>query len=140
VWPESANRALTVVKMRRRPPGALESDVLALLWAANRPITVSDIVGSLSGDLAYNTVQTILTRLHRKGVVEREQLGRTHYYTPVLDEAGIAARRIRDLLDSTKDPAVVFQRFIPTLSRQEGEALRSLLDEHRGSGAAEEAP
>jgi predicted transcriptional regulator len=113
----------------RRLPGALEADVLALLWAAGRPVAVADIITELPGDLAYNTVQTILSRLHLKGVVAREQQGRTHFYTPVLDEAGIAARRIREVLDRTGDSATVLQRFVPTLTPQEGAALRRLLDQ-----------
>ena len=45
----------------RRASGGLESEVLATLWAAGRPLTAGDVVEALGGDLAYNTVLTILT-------------------------------------------------------------------------------
>ena len=47
---------------RRRASGSLESEVLAALWAADKPLTAGEVVDTLGGDLAYNTVQTILTR------------------------------------------------------------------------------
>lgn len=93
-------------------------------------MAVADIITELPGDLAYNTVQTILSRLHLKGVVAREQQGRTHFYTPVLDEAGIAARRIREVLDRTGDSATVLLRFVPTLTPHEEAAIRTLLNQH----------
>ena len=51
----------------RRAKGSLESEVLAALWAAERPLTAGDVAAALDGDLAYTTVQTILVRLHGKG-------------------------------------------------------------------------
>ena len=63
---------------QRREPGELEAEVLAALWAADGPLTAGDLVDALGRDLAYNTVLTILTRLHQKGAVRREWAGRAH--------------------------------------------------------------
>jgi predicted transcriptional regulator len=119
---------------RRREPGGLESEVLATLWAADTPLTPGDVVEALGGDLAYNTVQTILTRLHAKGAVRREQAGRAHAYTPVLDDAGLAANRMRAMLDRGGDRAAVLSRFLGTLSPEEEATLAQLLDRQRTSG------
>jgi predicted transcriptional regulator len=112
---------------KRRASGGLESEVLATLWAADEPLTPGDVVTALGGDLAYNTVQTILTRLHGKGAVHREQAGRAHAYTPVLDQAGLAANRMRAMLDRGGDHAAVLTRFLGTLSPDEEATLAQLL-------------
>ena len=52
---------------KRRASGSLESEVLAALWAAERPLTTAEVAEALDSGLAYTTVQTILARLHDKG-------------------------------------------------------------------------
>ena len=121
---------------RRRTSGSLESEVLAALWSADKPLTVGEVVDELHADLAYNTVQTILTRLHNKGAVHREQAGRAHTFTPVLDDAGLAANRMRALLDKGVDQAAVLSRFVDTLSEQEEAALSALLSRAHRNGEA----
>jgi predicted transcriptional regulator len=108
--------------------------VLAALWAADKPLTAGEVVQAVGADLAYNTVQTILSRLHAKGAVEREQAGRAHAYRPVLDEAGIAATRMRAMLDRSGDHTAVLARFLGTLSPQQEATLARLVNEHRGEG------
>ncbi len=118
----------------RRESGGLESEVLATLWAAGQPLTTGDVVDALGGDLAYNTVQTILTRLHSKAAVNREQAGRAHAYTPVLDEAGLAANRMRAMLDRGGDHAAVLTRFLGTLTADEEATLARLINRHQAQG------
>lgn len=122
----------------RRAAGGLESEVLAALWSANKPLTAGEVVDALEGDLAYTTVQTILTRLHGKGAVDREQLGRAHAYTPVLDEAGLAANRMRTMLDKGGDRAAVLTRFVGTLTPDEEATLAKLIGRaHRSDQGGE---
>jgi len=116
---------------KRRGSGDLESEVLAALWAADAPMTAGDLLDALDLDLAYNTVQTILARLHAKGAVRRQLNGRSHAYTPVLDDAGLAANRMRAMLDRGGDHAAVLTRFLGTLTAEEQATLAGLLhDEH----------
>jgi predicted transcriptional regulator len=116
---------------KRRASGGLESEVLATLWASEAPLTAGQVADALGGELAYNTVQTILTRLHAKGAVHRERVGRAHAYTPVLDEAGMAAHRMRAMLDRGGDHAAVLSRFLGTLTPQEESTLTELLRRQR---------
>ena len=51
---------------RRRARGELESEVMAALWSAGEPLTPAGVQAALGGGLAYNTVQTILSRLLEK--------------------------------------------------------------------------
>jgi predicted transcriptional regulator len=118
----------------RRPKGSLESEVLAALWAAERPLTPGEVVDAVGGDLAYTTVQTILVRLHAKGAVAREQIGRAYAYTPVLDNAGLAADRMQALLDKGGDHVAVLRRFVRTLSPEDETALSELLSRHQQDG------
>ncbi len=115
-------------RTQRREPGGLEAEVLAALWAADTPLTPGEVVDAVGGDLAYNTVQTILTRLYQKGAVRRELAGRAHAYTPLLDEAGLAARRMRAVLDRGGDQAAVLSQFVGTLSPDEEKTLSRLLN------------
>ncbi|MDX6210283.1 MAG: hypothetical protein QOE24_2674 [Frankiales bacterium] len=119
---------------RRRAPGGLESEVLAALWAADRPLTAGEVTEGLASDLAYNTVATILTRLHAKGAVHRELTGRAHVYTPVLDQPALAANRMRAMLDSGADQAAVLSRFVDSLTPEQEATLADLLGRHDGSG------
>ncbi|SDJ26580.1 Predicted transcriptional regulator [Frankineae bacterium MT45] len=112
---------------QRRAAGGLEAEVLALLWAADRPMTAGDLVVEFGGTLAYNTVQTILIRLFDKGVVRRELVGRAHAYLPVFDDAGLVARRMYDQLQGADDVELVLSRFVDTLDPHLRQALRARL-------------
>lgn len=117
---------------RRRAKGSLESEVLATLWAAERPLTPAQVAEALGGELAYTTVQTTLTRLHAKGAVSREPVGRAHAYSPVLDDAGLAAHRMRQVLEGGGDRAAVLSRFLGALSPQDEATLTQLLADRDG--------
>ncbi|MFD5770102.1 BlaI/MecI/CopY family transcriptional regulator [Streptomyces sp. NPDC127049] len=112
---------------RRRGQGELEAQVLAAVRAAGRPVTAGAVREVLGGGLAYTTVITILTRLHAKGAVARERAGRSFEWTAVADEAGLAALRMRRLLDGEGDREAVLTRFVTTLPASDEQLLRELL-------------
>lgn len=114
--------------MAKRPDGALEHDILAVLWAAEGPLQPSDIKDRLALQLAYTSVATVLSRLHVKGLVIRTESGRAFAYEAAVDEAELAARRIGDVLSTVSDREAVLAGFVRTLSKKEAKALRSLLD------------
>ncbi|HEX3811845.1 MAG TPA: BlaI/MecI/CopY family transcriptional regulator [Mycobacteriales bacterium] len=111
----------------RRPAGALETEVLAALWAATEPMTPAQVQESLRAELAYTTVMTILTRLYEKGAVSRERVGRAYAYAAVLDQSGIAAAQMRALLDRGDDRTAVLARFVDGLSGDDERALVELV-------------
>lgn len=115
----------------RRPAGALETEVLAQLWAADQPMTPAEVQEALGGDLAYTTVMTILRRLHEKGAARRERAGRAFAYAPVLDENGLAAARMRTTLDGGADRRAVLAHFVDGLSLEDERALFALLHRER---------
>ncbi|MFC1434979.1 BlaI/MecI/CopY family transcriptional regulator [Streptacidiphilus sp. N1-3] len=117
---------------QRRHPGELEAGVLAVLWAAGAPLAPAAIQHALGGDLARTTVSTILTRLHRKGVLVRTRVGRAFAYAPAQeaqDAPGLAARRMRSELEKEVDRQTVLARFVSGLSEDDERLLRGLLNE-----------
>ncbi|MBC2868517.1 BlaI/MecI/CopY family transcriptional regulator [Streptomyces mexicanus] len=114
-------------RTERRSSGELESEVLATLWATERPLTPAEIQLEIGGDLAYNTVHTILRRLYDKGLVLREVDGRRGAYRPAKNAAELTAQAMHDALDRGPDPIAALQQFVTGLSPEEERALRDLL-------------
>jgi predicted transcriptional regulator len=120
----------------RRGAGELAGEVLGILQAAGEPLAPAGVRERLGGDLAYTTVVTILSRLHDKGVLDRERAGRAYRYTPVADEPGLAARRMASVLAAEPDREAVLARFVSGLSGQDEQALRRMLGDTGDGGAA----
>jgi predicted transcriptional regulator len=97
------------------------------LWSADGPLTPEEVRSTLGDALAYTTVQTVLVRLHDKGVVERFPQGQAYAYSPLLDEKDLTARRMRVLLDAERDLDGVLSRFVATLDDNQAAALRRVL-------------
>ena len=115
--------------MARRPDGALEHDVLRVLWAAGAPLQPGEINERLDAGHAYTSIATVLSRLHAKGLVTRTPAGRAVAYRAAVDESELAVRRIAELLDTASDRTQVLSRLIGGLSPREASAIRALLDE-----------
>ncbi|MCP2338873.1 putative transcriptional regulator [Actinomadura rupiterrae] len=101
---------------------------MTILQEAEDALGVSEVQAKLGGDLAYTTVQTILARMLTKGVLIRLPSGRGHVYAPVADPSGLAALRMREVLDQEPDRREVLSRFIGALSDKDGDILRDLLE------------
>jgi predicted transcriptional regulator len=113
----------------RRRHGDLEHEILAVLAGADHPLTPAVVRERLGGDLAYNTVTTVLSRLHEKGRVTREPAGRAFTYRPVRDPAHVTAFRMRRLLDGEGDRAAVLTRFVGSLTEADERLLTRLLSQ-----------
>lgn len=101
---------------------------MTVLWAADRPMTPSEVHAALPDGLAYNTVQTILCRLVDKGQVGRMPSGRGHAYRPLQDAATTAARQMQMALAHRSDRHEVLQHFAQGLEPDDVRVLRELLD------------
>lgn len=113
----------------RRAAGELEAAALAVLQEAGTALTPGEVRERLGARLAYTTVVTILSRLHAKGVLTRVRSGRAYAYAPVADEPGLAARRMRGVLEATGDREAVLARFVSGLSSADERLLRRMLGE-----------
>jgi predicted transcriptional regulator len=122
----------------RRPAGALEAEVMAVLRAADAPLSPGQVRERLAarprgGELSYSTVVTIVSRLHAKGLLARERAGRGFAYTPV-DPASLAAGQMSRALDAGVDHGAVLTRFVSGLSGRDARLLRRLLTDGEDAG------
>jgi predicted transcriptional regulator len=117
----------------RRPAGALEQEVLAALWASAVPLTPAAVQAELGADLAYTTVKTILDRLHEKAMVTRTREGKAYAYTPVVEQADLAAGAMRAALEGSSDRPAVLSKFLTDLSPDDAAVIRNLLGSDEGA-------
>ena len=92
------------------PFGPLEIQVIDAVGRLQRPGTVRDIQGSFPG-VAYTTLMTTLDRLHKKGALRRQKVGRAFAYEPVHErpelEMRLAARNVEELLGAARGRGAV---------------------------------
>jgi len=127
----------------RRPPGALEAEVMDVLRAAGASLSPGQVRERLAArqleELSYSTVVTIVSRLHAKGLLARQRAGRGFTYTPV-DEASLAASRMSQVLGSEHDHDAVLSRFVSGLSSRDTRLLRELLGGDTGPAGGDPGP
>ena len=89
--------------MARKPSPTLtdgELKLMRVLWRQG-PSTVAAIVDVVAGDNppAYNTVQTMMRILERKGFVSHRKDGRAFVFQALVDESHARKHAIRHVLD-----------------------------------------
>ena len=120
-----------------RQLGALEAEVMDLIWEHDDWVTVNDLRPALEGRTrAYTTVMTIVTRLCDKGLLERRRQGRGFAYRPAGSREELAARTLHDVLASADDPHAVLAHFVEDLQASP-ELLARLRTLAAGGRAAE---
>ncbi len=82
------------------PLTPLELEVMKILWETG-PTTVQGVHARFQEvrPLAFNTVQTVLAILHRKGKVKRTLRDRAYVYRPAVSREAAAGHALRDLID-----------------------------------------
>lgn len=81
------------------PP--LELECMKVVWEQGEA-SVRQIREQLAADhrpLAYTTVETIMDRLARKGVVARRKVGKAHRYTAVYEKSEARAQAVATLVE-----------------------------------------
>ncbi len=112
---------------RRRPDGALEGDILAVLWHSDEALMPGEVNALLGDKLAYTTVMTVLTRLWKKGLVKREAQGRGFAYRAALSENDLATRKMTEILEMAGNRSSLLASFVESLSARDVRRLRRLL-------------
>ena len=127
-------------RMRRTPTartlvGSLEYEVLELLWA-RFPMSVGDVLDGVNrvratGDqLAYTTIMTVLSRLHEKGILDRERQGRGYQYRPRYTEDELVRQFSRVEVQRLVDRfgPVALAQFVSVLEGVDPDRLAQLLE------------
>ncbi|WP_041684697.1 BlaI/MecI/CopY family transcriptional regulator [Renibacterium salmoninarum] len=114
--------------------GELERSVMDLLWQQPAPLTANELrdllchlEASQGKELVVTTVLTVLSRLEKKGLVERERDIRPHRYRAVTSREEHTAELMHEVLGSAPDREAVLARFIGSVSADEASTLRKLL-------------
>ena len=113
----------------RRAMGALETEVMEVLWTADAPMTPAQVLEAFDDDLAYTTVMTILTRLWEKGLADRVKSGRAYRYVAAVTEAELVASRMQRELHRSSDRAATMSRFVDGLDPDDARRLIALLEQ-----------
>ncbi|MEP7272561.1 MAG: BlaI/MecI/CopY family transcriptional regulator [Acidobacteriota bacterium] len=91
--------------------GELETTVMELFWRTS-PQTVNEVEEALRKDreIAHTTVLTTLDRLHRKGYLLREKVGKAFVYAPRYSrdafERGMVEEVLGALIGQFRAPAI----------------------------------
>jgi predicted transcriptional regulator len=89
-------------------PSERELDILKVLWQIGAG-SVREVHQHLcpSGELAFNTVQTLLRIMEEKGLVEHRAEGRTFIYSPRHSREKVACRFLNKVFDGALDQLVL---------------------------------
>ncbi len=89
--------------------GELEEDVMKVVWERDG-VTVNDVMAALERERAYNTVQTTLDRLFRKGLLGRDKQGHAFVYRALVSHAdyhrGLISTLVTELLPADRAPVL----------------------------------
>lgn len=139
----------TFLGIKQKPPrmpvlGSRELSVLALFWAAGRPVlSATDVHEAVQQDhcqspldaISLNTLQSTLERLHRKELLLREKSGRAFIYRAACSKQDIIQRLLHDIAEDMTDGDMApmisgFMEYVstqdPALSSRLGEVLQPL--------------
>jgi len=114
----------------RRPSGALEAQVMAVVWDLDGWASPRQVLDRLPPDppVVYSTVKTVLDRLCRKGALERRPEGKGFAYRAVQGRDERAAERMVAMLDTAHDTGTALTHFLAGLDSRRRRQLRRLLD------------
>ncbi|MDX1382200.1 MAG: BlaI/MecI/CopY family transcriptional regulator [Thermoanaerobaculia bacterium] len=123
--------------MPRKPSRTLtdgEARIMEVIWDLGRA-TVRDVSDRLAAEeeVAYNTVQTMMAILERKGALRRRREGRAHVYEPLLTRSQARSQALQHVLGRffASSPHVLLQSLLAEeqVDAAQIEKMRRLLDE-----------
>ncbi len=121
--------------MARQTVTESEYELMKILWDADKPLSLGEILKLLSSDNKWtrNTVGTLLVRLCEKGVVSYEKKGKSNLYYAVLERKDYSMSETKSFLSKLYNGSVgnlvasLFEN--KEISREEIENLRKIIDD-----------
>ena len=111
--------------------GALEARIMDVVWADKDAVCVDNVRQALSKagkEAAYTTVMTTLSRLHKKGLLAREMIGKAYYYSAQVTRGELSTTVSRQVIDGLlatfAEPAMAY--FVEALGEDDPDKLESL--------------
>ncbi|HYF78242.1 MAG TPA: BlaI/MecI/CopY family transcriptional regulator [Symbiobacteriaceae bacterium] len=113
--------------------GPLESEILRLIWEGGET-GVDEVHRTLaaSREIAYTTVQTVMTRLAQRGLLERRKAGKAYLYRAAVPREEVAGSTLKEMVQrffgGQRLSAVSFLLGAERLSGEEVAELRRLVE------------
>lgn len=110
--------------------GSLEAEIMELIWAERKPITVAEVHERLTRrrPVAYTTVMTVMTRLADKGLLNRMRSGIAYVYTPAMTKQEFISSMVKSVIDGLledfSEPAMAY--FVARLGEADEARLAQL--------------
>ena len=115
--------------------GELETEIMEIVWQAEKPISVSDVVGVLSKKraIAYTTVMTIMGRLVDKAILVRKIKGPSYQYLPKVSRENFIAKSVHSIFTTAvstlgQEAVTHFVKEIQKVNSKKREELSKMLD------------
>ncbi len=126
--------------MAENEPSPRELDVLKALWALGSG-SVREVHQQMcpDGELAFNTVQTLLRIMEDKGLVRHRAQGRTFVYEPTYARDRVTSRMLHKVFDGALDQVVLSLLQAKDVSEEELRALERLIATARKQKAKDDA-
>jgi predicted transcriptional regulator len=118
--------------MSKSPPGELERDILRFI-ATQQPVTVGEVAEGFGVPraLARTTVQTVMERLRKKGVLVREAQNGLFRYRAQAAPENVLRGLVRDFVErslaGSVSPFVAYLSETRSISNAEFEQLQQLV-------------
>ncbi len=114
--------------MTHQVPSGRELEILKVLWDLG-PASVRQVHAALcpDGELAFNTVQTLLRIMDEKGLVTHESPGRTFVYKAVHSRDRETSRLLNKVFDGALDQFVLSLLKIKNASPAELDQLEEII-------------
>jgi predicted transcriptional regulator len=109
----------------------VEAQVMEYVWQQEQA-TVRDVMTALNTHKprAYTTYMTVLVRLHKKGLLEREERDGAMVYMPAITRQEYVQADVKALIEQHGDLALSeFARQVAEMDPQRRAALRRLADQ-----------
>jgi predicted transcriptional regulator len=113
-------------------PSERELEILKALWELGSASVrqVHDLLCP-EGELAFNTIQTVLRIMEDKGLVEHRSEGRTFIYVPKYSRERVSSRFLNKVFDGALDQLVVSMLRAKDASADELKDLEKLIAKAR---------
>lgn len=109
-------------------PSERELEILKVLWELGEG-SVRDVHERLApaGELHFNTIQTQLRIMDRKGLVEHRREGRTLIYHPLHSREQVSSRFLQRVFDGALDQLVLSMLSAEEVSTEELRELEKII-------------
>jgi len=126
--------------MKKSAVSEAEYQVMKVIWAADAPISTNEVVDKLEKTTSWKpkTIQTLLSRLVKKGALNYEKDGRVYVYMPLIQEAEILEMESSNFLnrfyDGTLNSMIVNYLERDKLSEEDISELKHILEKKQPEG------